>query len=70
MDTNKTRQTAAGHRSPVQVETDLRNNVQVLHSELNEVDELAIDEDFDRGGDPYNSTGQHVIIRPKKNAAE
>jgi len=26
---------------------------------------LAVDEDFDLGCDPYNATGQHVIIKPK-----
>ena len=29
--------------------------------------ELSLDEDFDLGGDPYNSTGRHVIITPKNN---
>ena len=70
MNTQKTRPAAVAHKSPVQVETDLRNNVQVIQSELNEVDELAIDEDFNVGGDPYNSTGQHVVIKPKKDADE
>ncbi len=27
--------------------------------------ELRIDDEFDRGGDPYNSTGRHVIITAK-----
>ena len=66
----KTRPVAKAHKSPLQVETDPRNNVQVLHSELNEIDELTIDENFDMGGDPYNSTGQHVIIKSKLNIEE
>jgi len=70
MNTLKTRSMDTTHRSPVKVETDLRNNVQVLHSALNESDELTIDEDFDMGGDPYNSTGQHAVIKPKNDTDE
>jgi hypothetical protein len=70
MNTSKTRPVAKAHKSPLQVETDLRNNVQVLHSELSEIDELAIDEEFDMGGDPYNSTGSHVILEQKKDDEE
>lgn len=40
-----------------------RNDVQVLRSDLVDLNELAIADDFDTGGDPYNSTGQHVIIK-------
>jgi hypothetical protein len=58
------------HKSPVKVATDLQNDVQVLHSRLNELDGLTIDEEFDTGGDPYNSTGQHAIIKPKTDADE
>lgn len=70
MNTQKTRSMDTARRSPVKVETDLRNNVQVLHSKLRESDELTIDEDFDMGGDPYNSTGQHVIVKPKDDTDE
>jgi len=27
---------------------------------------LAIDDAIDNGGDPYNTTGQHVILRQKQ----
>ena len=37
----------------------------VIASNLIEASELAITEDDDTGSDPYNSTGQHVIIKPK-----
>ena len=66
MDTQKTRQPAVPHKSPVQVGIDLSNKVQVRHAELKEVDELAVDEDFSAGGDPYNSTGKHVIIKSQE----
>ncbi len=70
MNIQKTGSMDATQKSPVKVETDLRNNMQVVHSELNESDELTIDEDFDMGGDPYNSTGQQVAIKPKNDADE
>ncbi len=57
-------------KAPVQVEIDLRNQVQVIDSELSETEELAIDEDFDTGGDPYNTTGSHVIIQLQEEADE
>lgn len=70
MDTSKTRPVATAHKSPVRVETDLRNNVQVLQSKLSDIEELAIDDDFDMGGDPYNSTGQHAIVKPRKDGSD
>jgi len=30
-----------------------------------EATELSVSEDCDQGSDPYNSTGQHVIIKSK-----
>ena len=29
-------------------------------------DDLSIEDDSGPGGDPYNSTGQHIILRPRK----
>ena len=68
MNTQKTRQAEVARKAPVQVDTDL-SNVQVRHSELEEVNELAVDEDFSTGGDPYNSTGKHVIIKSQEDAS-
>ena len=70
MNTQKTRQAAVTLKSPGQVESDLRSNVTVHHSDLNEVEDLTIDEALDLGTDPYNSTGQHVVIKPKIDADE
>ena len=39
--------------------------VSVTGSRLVGATELAISEDCDQGGDPYNSTGQHVIIKSR-----
>ena len=42
-----------------------RDAVRVTSSRLIGAADLSISEDCDPGGDPYNSTGQHVIIKPK-----
>jgi hypothetical protein len=39
--------------------------VKVTGSRRVEATELSVSEDRDQGGDPYNSTGQHVIIKSK-----
>jgi hypothetical protein len=70
MDGQKTRKTEVARKAPIRVQAELWDNVRVLDSKLGEIDELAIDEDFDGGGDPYNSTGQHVILELTKDAAE
>jgi hypothetical protein len=48
----------------VRIEAD-QKQVRVIKSNLVDESELAIEDDVDIGGDPYNSTGQHVIIKPK-----
>ena len=70
MNTRKTWHAAVTLKSPGPVESGLRSNVTVHHSDLDEDEELTIDEEFDLGGDPYNSTGQQMVIKPKKGADE
>lgn len=70
MDGQKTRKPEVERKAPIRVQSELWDNVRVLDSKLGEIDELAIDEDFDLGGDPYNSTGQHVILELKKDDSE
>ena len=65
MNTQKTPQAEVARKAPVQGDTD-RGDVQLRHSELKEVNELAVDEDISTGGDPYNSTGKHVIIKSQE----
>ena len=43
------------------------HSVRVLRLDLVEAENLAIADDLNTGGDPYNSTGQHVIIEAKTN---
>ncbi|NIS90650.1 MAG: hypothetical protein GTN98_11335 [Woeseiaceae bacterium] len=50
----------------VRIESD-DGSVRILRADLVGENDLSIDEGFDLGGDPYNSTGRHVIIKPKTN---
>lgn len=56
-------------KESVRIETG-RSDVQVLRSRLADANTLAIADDYDNGGDPYNSTGQHVIIKLKKESVK
>jgi hypothetical protein len=56
-------------KESVRVETD-RSDVRVLRTRLADANTLSIADDYDHGGDPYNSTGQHVIIKLKKESAK
>jgi hypothetical protein len=56
-------------REVVRIETD-HQDVRVLRSRLTDANALAIAADYDNGGDPYNSTGQHVVIKLKKDAVK
>jgi len=44
-----------------------QENVRVLQLDLIAANDLAIADDLNIGGDPYNSTGQHVIITSRMN---
>ena len=50
---------------PVRFETD-HKDMGGLRSELVDVNELSIVDD-DTGGDPYNTTGQHLVIKSRIN---
>lgn len=41
------------------------DSVRVLQMDLIDPQDLAIADDVNTGGDPYNSTGQHVIIKSR-----
>ena len=43
------------------------DSVRVVQLDLIDSSDLAIADDHNAGGDPYNSTGQHVIIKPRIN---
>ena len=70
MDGQKTRKSEVARKAPVKVQAELWPDVQVLDSELGDNAKLAIDENFTAGGDPYNTTGKHVIIKMEKDVDE
>ncbi len=70
MEGPKTRKAPVESEAPAKLQTDLWNNVRVLDSELGDIQELAIDDDFDGDTDPYNSTGSHVILEIKKYSSD
>ena len=51
---------------PVRVETNLKE-MRVLKSELFDANELSIVDDYNPGGDPYNTTGQHLVVKSRIN---
>ena len=49
---------------PVRIEADHRD-FGGLKSEFVDADGLSIVDDYDTGGDPYNTAGQHLIIKSR-----
>jgi len=54
---------------PVRVETDLKD-MRALKSKVVDANELSIVDDDNPGGDPYNTTGQHLVIKSRIDAEE
>ena len=69
MKTHDTKPEAGIHRTPIVTDT-AREEAAVISSSLMVDAELAIADDNDSGCDPYNSTGQHVVMRPKRRLNE
>jgi len=69
MNSHNAKLTTAARGAPIKVDTDL-HDVQVLRSSIKDVESLAIADDDDIGGDPYNCTGQHCIIKSDKKQEE
>ena len=51
------------------IEADLEE-VRVVRLNLQEAEELSISNDLDSGSDPYNSTGQHVILKVNRDLSD
>ena len=43
-----------------------RSEIDILNAKIQTSESLSLDEDYSIGGDPYNSTGQHVVIKQKE----
>ncbi len=52
------------HKTPVLTE-EVRIETDVVSKSLTKSANLAIADDIDDGCDPYNSTGQHVVIKTR-----
>ncbi|MDX1406238.1 MAG: hypothetical protein R3192_16995 [Woeseiaceae bacterium] len=70
MQGTKTRKAPLEDQAPAEFQTSLWKNVRALDSELGDIGELTIDDDFAGDTDPYNSTGSHVILEMKKYATD
>jgi len=69
MNSHNAKLATVARKAPIKVDTDL-HDVQVLRSSIKDVESLAIADDQDSGGDPYNCTGQHCIIKSDKKHEE
>ena len=64
MNSHNTKTNTVASNEAVRIETD-HKDVRVLKSSLVDANDLSIADELDTGGDPYNSTGQHVVIKSK-----
>lgn len=64
MDSHNTKADKVVTNEVVSIDAGLES-VRVLQLDLVEASDLAIANDFNTGSDPYNSTGQHVIIKSR-----
>ena len=64
MSSHNTKTEAVVKEEIVRVKGD-RDELRVLKSTLIDSSELSVSEDDEQGGDPYNSTGRHVVIKAK-----
>ena len=64
MNSHNTKPEFSFHKTPVVTEKSIAE-AEVIGSTLTQQAELALDDDFDTGSDPYNATGQHVVLKRK-----
>ena len=69
MDSHNTETEKVVSEESVDVEAE-ESGVHVLNWDRVNPEDLSIADDPNLGGDPYNSTGQHVIIKPRSNLEE
>ena len=66
MNSHNTKPERAANDDSVRIDTGA-DSLRVVRLNLIEPTDLAIADEVNPGGDPYNSTGQHVIIKPRIN---
>ena len=64
MNSHNTKTESVGGKEPVRIKSG-QEEPRILESSLVDSNELAIADDEYDIGDPYNSTGRHVIIQSK-----
>lgn len=69
MNSHNTKPEFSFYKTPVADKSE-KETAKVINAKLNIDSNLTIDDDFDLGCDPYNATGQHVILKPKKSLKE
>jgi len=66
MNSHNTKQAFSFHKTPAVKDSDKQDS-EVISTTLVNDSGLAIADDLEGSCDPYNSTGQHVIIKSKLN---
>jgi hypothetical protein len=68
MFTKKTENCASALRQAIKPKPkkEMPKDIEIVHAALQPAESLSLADDYGNGGDPYNSTGQHTIIRPDK----
>ncbi len=59
-------ESAPGHDVAGRRNVPVVNEVRLTRVTEIEINSLTIDESFDGGGDPYNSTGKHCVLKIKE----
>lgn len=65
MNSHNTKPDFSFYKTPALDKDDIEA-AKVISSRLSHDADLSIEEDMDAGCDPYNTTGQHVILMQKK----
>lgn len=69
MNSHNTKPEFSSYKTPV-ADKSAEEEAKVISTRLNTDSKLEIDDDFDHGCDPYNATGQHVILKQKKRSID
>lgn len=69
MNSHNTKLDFTYHKTPVVADTDAKE-AELVSASLTNESGLQLDDDFDLGCDPYNATGQHVVIKSKNSPKE